>query len=88
MGFKVVNPHENGLKPSATYNQHLVKDIELMLECDAIYLLKGWTDSEGAVIECFVADTRGLRVLSYHTPIEMLHEYVTVFKEQSLEYEN
>lgn len=84
MGFKPVNPHENGLQPGATYNQHLVKDIELLLECDAIYLLKGWTDSDGAMIECFIADNRNLRVFSYHTPIEMLHEFSIMFKENSM----
>ena len=88
MGFDVVNPHKNGLPKNATYNQHLVKDIELLLECDSIYLLKGWTDSDGAQIECFTADNRGLRVFSYHTPIEMLHEYVTIYKDKLLENEN
>lgn len=88
IGFEVINPHENGLPFNATYNQHLVKNMELLLECDAIYLLQGWTDSYGSRVECFMADNRGLQLLSYHTPIEMLHEYVTVFKEQSLENEN
>lgn len=76
LGFETINPHCNGLPQSASYNEHLVKDIELLLTCDSIYLIPGWTDSDGAQIECFVADNRGLRVFSYHTPVEMLHEFV------------
>ncbi|MDD3479980.1 MAG: DUF4406 domain-containing protein [Paludibacteraceae bacterium] len=88
LGFEPVNPHNNGLPQSASYNEHLVKDIEILLTCDAIYLINGWTDSDGAQIECFVADNRGLRVFSYHTPVEMLHEYVTDFAHKQADNNN
>ena len=40
IGFETVNPLEKGLPESATWKQHMVKDIELLLQCDAIYLME------------------------------------------------
>lgn len=88
LGFEPVNPHNTDLPQSDLNNEHLVKNIELLLTCDAIYLMPGWTDNDDAQIECFVADNRGLRVFSYHTPVEMLHEYVTNFAHKQADNNN
>ncbi len=37
-----INPIKNGLPPIATWDEHMVKDIELLLTCDAIYMLTDW----------------------------------------------
>lgn len=37
----------NYLKPEYSYGYYKGKDIELMMECDAIYLGNGWEDSKG-----------------------------------------
>jgi len=34
-------------------------DIELLFDCDAIYMLNGWEHSKGAKIEKFIAETMG-----------------------------
>lgn len=51
IGFEAVNPMEKGLPADATWEQHMVKDFELLLTCSAIYMLDGWMNSTGAQIE-------------------------------------
>lgn len=38
-------------------------DIKLLMDCDAIYLLKGWEDSKGARIEKELAESLGYRII-------------------------
>ncbi len=54
-GYDVVNPAHNGLPETATWIEHMKADIKLLLECDAIYMLTGWGESKGAVVEHFIA---------------------------------
>jgi hypothetical protein len=62
-GFEVVSPLKNGLSQSHTWQQHIVRDIELLLPCEAIYMLGDWVDSVGAGIEYDVAVRTGKIVL-------------------------
>ena len=41
-GHEPVNPLDNGVDKEASWNEHFVADVALLLECDAIYLLKDW----------------------------------------------
>lgn len=54
-GFEPVNPLKNGLPDNSSWEQHMGRDIELLLGCNAIYLLDNWTTSRGARIELAVA---------------------------------
>lgn len=65
-GYEVVSPLKNGLPRESTWNEHMRADIKLLLDCDAIYLLKGYQDSKGAMIEYDLA-----RILHFET-IEQL----------------
>jgi hypothetical protein len=51
IGFEVVNPLNNGLTKEHSWEQHMDKDFELLLPCDAIYMMDDWQDSTGARIE-------------------------------------
>lgn len=53
IGMKPVNPMEVtwGLRPSASWWLHMVKDILLLLSCKAVYFQNGWIRSRGARIE-------------------------------------
>ena len=62
-GHEPVNPLYNGVDKEARWNEHLVADIALLLECDAIYLLKDWQDSKGARIENNIAEECGLEII-------------------------
>ena len=64
IGFEVVNPLEVGLcDEKASWESHMVKDIELLLGCDAIYMMDNWVDSTGASIEYDIAIRMGKDVL-------------------------
>lgn len=62
IGFEVVNPMEDGLPDDAAWEQHMVKDIEMLFTCDAIYLMSDWVESKGASIEHDIAKRMGLMV--------------------------
>ena len=60
---EVVNPLNNGLPYAASWNDHIVKDTELLLACEAVLMLDGWQFSIGARIEHYIAhETRKLVV--------------------------
>lgn len=65
-GHEPVNPLDNGLGSEASWDKHLVADVALLLECDAIYLLKDWGDSRGSRIEANIAEECGLQIV--HQP--------------------
>ena len=50
-GYEPVNPMKNGLPDDAPYEEHMKRDLEMLAECDAIYLLNGWERSNGCRIE-------------------------------------
>lgn len=51
LDYVVVNPFDNGLPDDAPWIQHMLRDLEMLYECDAIYMLNGWQESRGACIE-------------------------------------
>lgn len=59
IGFEAVNPLEKVLPDDAPWEQHMVKDIELLCSCDAIYMMDNWTESKGAQIEYDIANRLG-----------------------------
>ena len=56
-GFTPVNPFDNGIDPDADYADHMVADIKMLIECQAILMLPDWELSEGAKLELKVAVT-------------------------------
>jgi hypothetical protein len=58
-----VNPHENGLPPTASWREHMRADLRMLADCDAILLLPGWGRSRGAYIEQKVAQILGMQIL-------------------------
>lgn len=62
-GHTPVNPFDNGLDVAAEWEAQMVKDIELLLGSDAIYLLKDWENSKGARIEEHIARECGLEII-------------------------
>lgn len=64
LGYTVVNPLDNGLSEQHTWAEHMLEDIKMLFECDAVYLLSDWADSRGAIIEKYIAEISGKQVLS------------------------
>ena len=63
LGHEVTNPLCNGLSETAPWEAHIAKDIANLLQCEGIYMLKGWEESQGARIEHAVAKEIGLKVM-------------------------
>ena len=61
---RVQNRDRRHISPALHANygdtSHIKRDVEALLECDAIYMLPGWKNSKGAVAEVAVADWLGL----------------------------
>ena len=64
-GWQPVNPMDNGLDTEAPWEQHMRKDIRMMLECDAVILVSGWQFSRGCRLEEIVARELGLEVIEH-----------------------
>lgn len=59
-----VNPMKNGLPVETIREHHIARDLVLLSECDAIYVLPCHTDSTGAKIEICFAIEKGITVLN------------------------
>lgn len=62
-GHEPVNPLNNGLDKKDSWLNHMRADIKMLLDCDAIYMMAGWPDSRGAIIEKQLAENLGLKVI-------------------------
>ena len=59
-GFAVINPCKN---EGFTYREYINMGLCELMHCDAIYLLKGYENSTGAMLEYDYARTVGLEVI-------------------------
>lgn len=64
MGYEPVNPIAvaDWHPEDVTTHQHMRRDIALLLGCDAIFMMKGWTHSKGCKVEFDVATAIGLPI--------------------------
>ena len=62
-GWEVINPFDNGLPVEAPYEEHLAADLQLLLDCKALFALRGWQRSNGARIEVAFAKRLGIKVI-------------------------
>jgi hypothetical protein len=66
LGFACICPHTNtahfqGAAPDAVW---LEGDLEMLRRCDAVVVVPGWEESEGARSEVALARSRGMPVLT------------------------
>lgn len=55
--------HTAGLPDDFTYEEYLERSLAVLEACDAIYLLEGWEESKGALMEYGYARSRNLLVI-------------------------
>jgi len=56
LGHEPVNPMKLiPYDPLFSWEDYMIKDIEILLKCDGIYMLRNWGVSRGARIEHFIA---------------------------------
>lgn len=63
-GHIPVNPLKNGLPWASSWEDHMKRDIQLLLDCDAIYLLPYYKHSKGALLELHIAKQLGMHVMN------------------------
>lgn len=80
IGLQPINPMKNGLPIDSEWEQHMVRDIEMLLECDAIMMLDNWRESKGAKIEQFIAEQKGLTIM-YESFISTENNRLKVLKD-------
>ena len=56
------NPAEIKLPDTATWEDYMRYDLKVLLECQAIFMLDGWKESEGAKTEFFIAQKLKLKI--------------------------
>ena len=59
----VITPFDVCSEPDKPYSYYMGKDIEALLECDAIYLCEGWQKSKGCMAEFEVARIYGKEIM-------------------------
>lgn len=57
-----VNPVA-GVEEGDTHENYMRRDLKILLDCDAIYLMRDWENSKGAKLEKKVAEECGLIVI-------------------------
>ena len=53
---EVFNPLKNGLPEDASYSDHMMCDLEALVECDLVILMEGWRESRGCLNELKFAE--------------------------------
>lgn len=59
-GHSVVNPCKND---GFTYREYINMGLCELMHCEAIYMLRGWEESKGAVLEYHYAEAVGLKIM-------------------------
>ena len=66
-GWAVICPHKNTAHFGGVWDipddTWLEGDLEILNRCDAIYMLKGWTKSEGSKMEHLLAVNKGMKII-------------------------
>lgn len=60
-----VSPHPRFLHP---YGKYMRAAVKAMMDCDAIYMLEGWEQSQGARVEHTLAALCGMPILYEESP--------------------
>ncbi|WP_085537225.1 DUF4406 domain-containing protein [Massilibacteroides vaginae] len=67
-GFEVVNPLKKEIPNTASWTEHMRMDIKLLMDCDTIYMLRNFRQSNGAMIEYELAKKLGYTVIRQMSP--------------------
>lgn len=62
-GHEVVNPMTIPHDHDKTWLSYMRADIKALVDCDAIYMLRNWTESKGACTEFNLAHDLGLKII-------------------------
>lgn len=57
------NPEEVKLSDTATWEDYMRYDLKVLLECQAIFMLDGWKESEGAKTKHYLAKKLKMKII-------------------------
>ena len=77
-GWAVICPHMNTAKMNIDSDIILDGDIEILSRCDAVYMLDGWWESEGAVKEFMYAEKHDMDILQAPESIDRMNKLLGV----------
>ena len=60
-GCEAVNPTDEEI-PGDSWLDYMRRDIKLLVDCDGVYMLENWQESNGATIEHQLAQGLGLKI--------------------------
>jgi hypothetical protein len=63
IGMVPINPIKNGLTEKHSKKQHLIKDIQMLLNSNTIFVLDNWIDSKQSRIEIKIAEEYGIPIM-------------------------
>jgi len=72
MGFTPVNPMGLDHKHDLTWQSFMRQDVKALCDCDGIYMLSNWRESNGAKIELAVANHLELDVMHQHRSLKFV----------------
>lgn len=64
-GHEAVNPVELLHEHDLSWESYMKEDIKAMMDCDAVFMIGDWNQSEGARIEHNLAWNVGLKIASF-----------------------
>lgn len=63
LGYDVINPVSFDPIPDGTWEDYMKRDLKLLIDCEYVYMLEGWSKSKGARVEFNLAIELGIKVL-------------------------
>lgn len=61
--IRIINPLQLDHSECAVWSDYMREDIKALMDCDYIYMLKGYENSAGAKIELAIAQAIGIKVI-------------------------
>lgn len=88
-GYEVLSPLKNGLPLESDYSSHMIIDLLMLFQADAIYMLHDWSDSRGAITELAAARATGKLIMyecdpKYDVIMKTITDITGVSKQQVL----
>jgi Domain of unknown function (DUF4406) len=73
-GFTVWNPCVDGLPDYLPAKLYIMHDIEALLQCSEVYMLKGWEESVGATAEYYVAQWANIPIFIQDDQLDLTQQ--------------
>jgi hypothetical protein len=62
-GYDVINPLKLNHNHDKSYDAYMKEDVKALCDCDCIYMLLNWQDSNGAKIEKQIAEYLKIKII-------------------------